>query len=53
MLDKRRRVIQVQLAFVVTVMEPLYKAIVVVQKESGGILDVLGIFRGCVILRGG
>lgn len=37
--------LQMQLAFIVHVMKPLYEAIKVLQKQSGGILDVMETFN--------
>lgn len=49
MIATRKKVVQVQLAFVVKVLEPLYQAITSVQANGGGTLDVLGIFSRCVL----
>ena len=36
--------LKVQLAYVVNIMRPLYDAIKVLQKQSGGIIDVMDVF---------
>ena len=46
LVESSKRVIKTELAFVVTVMQPLYVTITTLQKESGGILDVMGTFNG-------
>ena len=45
LVESSKCVIKTELAFVVTVMQPLHVAIITLQKESGGILDAMGTFN--------
>lgn len=49
LLSTSKRAISTELNFVVHVFEPLYRAIKMLQKESGGILDALGTFNAYVL----
>ena len=42
LIEKSKGVVKAQLSFVVEVMAPLYQLITALQKDSGGILDILG-----------
>lgn len=42
-----RDMLRAEIAFVVHVMKPLYSAITVLQKESGGIVNGMGVFHRC------
>lgn len=47
LLASKKSIVRSELAFVSTVLQPLYETIRALQKESGGILDVLAAFIGC------
>ena len=52
LLERSKRTIQTELAFVVTILQPLYSAITALQKESAGILDIMHTFNGCDTMTG-
>ena len=50
MLESRKKVIQVELAFVVKVLEPMYQTITALQANTGAILNTLSIFTEYALL---